>query len=178
MLAITLSRRDFRERDQQINFYTKEIGKIRVVARGVKKIISKNSSALEPFALLEIDLAPGRGVTYVTRAQAVETFPSLRSDLRKFLISSYCSGLVDEVTQPGEKDEKIFNLLYEFLRRLNLTEVVDALVAYDFLLRFLSALGFAPPHDQAAGAWVIPYAEYHLNRNVPDIAEFMKKLYN
>ena len=42
MYAIVLMRRDFRENDQIITFYTKDNGKVEVLARGVKKIISKN----------------------------------------------------------------------------------------------------------------------------------------
>ncbi|MEK7624919.1 MAG: DNA repair protein RecO [Patescibacteria group bacterium] len=178
MLAITLSRRDFRERDQQISFYTKESGRIETVARGIKKITARNAPALEPFALLEIELARGRGLTYVTRAQAIKTFPSLRADLRKLLIGSYCLNLVDEVTQPGEKDEKIFNLLYELLKKVDTSAAVNNLIAYDFLSNFLGALGFAPPADKSADSSLIPYAEYHLNRKVSDIANFMKRLYN
>ena len=87
MLALTLSRRDFREADQQISFYTKEKGKLETVARGVKKIVARNAPALEPFALLEIELAHGRGLTYVTRAQTVESFTGLRSDLKKLLVA-------------------------------------------------------------------------------------------
>ena len=42
MLAIVLSRRDFREFDQIVSLYTKEKGKLEVLARGVKKITSKH----------------------------------------------------------------------------------------------------------------------------------------
>ena len=46
MLAFTLQRQNFRENDQIISFYTKEAGRIEPVARGVKKIVSKNAPAL------------------------------------------------------------------------------------------------------------------------------------
>ena len=48
MLAIVLSRRDFREFDQMISVYTKEKGKLNLLARGVKKITSKNALASMP----------------------------------------------------------------------------------------------------------------------------------
>lgn len=178
MLAFTLSRRDFRENDQQIGFYTKEQGKIETVARGVKKIISKNTSAFEPFALLVIDLAPGRGFTYVTRAQVVESFLNIRLDLEKNLISAYCLNLVDEFTEPMERDDKIFNLIYELLKKINANAEVDISIAYDFLFQLLCALGFAPPPNKKIDASIIAYAEYHLSRKVPDIANFREKLYN
>lgn len=176
MFALTLSRRDFREYDQQIGFYTKETGKIETIARGVKKIISKNSSALEPFALLEIELAPGRELTYVTRAQVIKIFHNIRNNFEKNLLGCYCLNLVNEVVQPGEKDEKIFDLLLSFLNNLDFAEEVNMKIAYDFILRFMSMLGFAPVTAKVADSWVIPYAEYHLNRKIADVVNLREKL--
>ncbi len=178
MLALTLSRHDFREYDQRIGFYTKEIGKIETIARGVKKIVSKNASALEPFALLEIELAPGRELTYITRAQTISFFKNVRDNFEKNLLGCYCLNLVNDAVQPGEKDDKIFDLLLNFLEDLDSVAEVNTKTAYDFILRFLGVLGFAPKVDKAAGPWVIPYAEYHLNRKVVDIVNFREKLYS
>ena len=69
-------------------------------------------------------------------------------------------------------------MLYKFLKHADAAAETNNLMAYDFLLRLLGALGFAPPGDKAADSWVIPYAEYHLNRRVPDIAKFAEKLYS
>lgn len=178
MHALTLSRRDFREYDSLINLYTKEVGKLEAVARGVKKIISKNASALEPFALIEIEIASGRGLTYVTKAQVVEPFTHIRSDLDKILICSYCLNLVNEITQPGERDERVFDLMLKFLVHVDSAAEVNMSVVYDFLFRFLGLLGFAPPRSQAADSTIISYAEHHLNRKVIDIASLREKLYN
>ena len=48
MQAIVLSRRDFREFDQMISLYTREQGKLELLARGLKKVTSKNAAHLEP----------------------------------------------------------------------------------------------------------------------------------
>jgi recombinational DNA repair protein (RecF pathway) len=48
MLAVTLERRAFRDFDQLVTLYTKERGKVTVLARGSKKSTSKNASLLEP----------------------------------------------------------------------------------------------------------------------------------
>ena len=155
MLAITLSRRDFRERDQQISFYTKESGRIETVARGIKKITARNAPALEPFALLEIELARGRGITYVTRAQVIESFRNLRQDLRKVLVVSYCLNLVDSATEPGEKDEKVFNLLHELMMDVDSGADTSSPVAFKFLRNFLGALGFAPSATESTDSALV-----------------------
>ena len=60
MLSIVLNRHDFRENDQMVSLYTKERGKVAVLAKGIKKITSKNSASLMPFSLLEADILPGK----------------------------------------------------------------------------------------------------------------------
>ena len=54
MIAVVLGRRDFHEADQIISCYTKEKGKVELLARGVKKITSKNSAHLEQFSFVDI----------------------------------------------------------------------------------------------------------------------------
>ena len=77
MKAIVLSRRDFRESDQIISLYTKEKGKLELLARGVKKITSKNSAHLEPFSLVDIDIAYGKEFNHLTKVQPIEYFKNI-----------------------------------------------------------------------------------------------------
>ncbi|MFZ2978199.1 MAG: DNA repair protein RecO, partial [Candidatus Magasanikiibacteriota bacterium] len=69
MKAIVLSRRDFREADQIISLYTLEKGKMEILARGIKKITSKNSAHLEPFSLVEAEIIFGKELNYLGAVQ-------------------------------------------------------------------------------------------------------------
>jgi hypothetical protein len=86
MEAIVLSRRDFREYDQIITVYTKEQGKLELLARGVKKIVSKNTAHLEPFSYGMIESVPGKEILHLTTAQPLHTFPFIRSNLEFFVL--------------------------------------------------------------------------------------------
>ena len=77
MQAIILDRKDFKEFDQIISVYTKEKGKLELLARGVKKITSKNSAHLEPFSFVDIEIAPGKGIDHLTKVQSINYFSCL-----------------------------------------------------------------------------------------------------
>jgi DNA repair protein RecO (recombination protein O) len=143
MFAITLLRRDFKENDEAISFYTKEIGKVDAIARGVKKIISKNTSSLEPFSLLDIELVKGKDTTYVTKAVVLENFSGIRNNLDSLVAGNFVLKNLEISTKVGQKDEKIFLLTYRFLKILN-NSVPSSLLFPAYLLQLWSELGFTP----------------------------------
>lgn len=124
MLAIVLARRNFREFDQLITVYTAETGKREALARGVKKIISKNAPFLEPFSLITVDIIPGRGIDHLITAQSSHLFKNIRSDWEKIMMAGYAVGLVDQLIEEGEKDEQLFELLRSWLVYLDQTTVI------------------------------------------------------
>lgn len=144
MLAITLARRDFREVDQHISLYTFDQGKIEVIARGVKKSIAKNAPALEPFSIIDIELAEGRELTYLTKAYTVEAFIAIRNNLASLYAGSAALSLVEQHVKNGEKDSALVALLVSFLRFLNTTPTVGELPVYSFMLQLVQLLGFSP----------------------------------
>ncbi len=142
MLSIILARRDFRENDQIISLYTVEKGKLEVLARGVKKINSKNAAYLEPCFLVEADIIGGKGMTHLTRAQPIEMFKNIRLDLDKISLVGYLMRLLDQLLKPGAPDKHIFYLLVDFLEFLNGTKEVSPLLLDNFLIKLFSLLGF------------------------------------
>ena len=95
MLSIILSRRDIKEYDQMIHLYSEEKGKMELYARGVKKIISKNTAHLEPFSVVLVDIAHGKEINYITRVQNVDYMPAIRKDLHKSMCAYYVVSLLD-----------------------------------------------------------------------------------
>lgn len=150
MLAITLNRQDFREFDQRIIFYTREAGKLEVIARGVKKSLAKNAAALEPFAVIEVEVVPGREMMYAVRAYPVEMFPRIRLDFEKLIPASFALRAAENATETGVPDENIFKLLRSGLAFLDVMEKPGRNFADVFLLRLWSLLGFAPVFDRCA----------------------------
>jgi len=143
MFGIVLCRRNFREADQIIFLYTLEQGKIEVLARGVKKITSKNSAHLEPFSYVDAEIIPGKELQHLGAVQPLEYFPLIRQDLQKSLVAGFVVNLLNKILHEGEKDERVFNLLKSWLVFLNLRSTTCHLQLVDgFIVKLLDFLGF------------------------------------
>lgn len=159
--AIVLKRKDFREKDRLVTFFTEDYGKIQAQAISVKKFESKLAGHLEPFVYTRIMIANGRRIDKVTGSVMIDVFPSLRSSLVGVSLASYITEIVDAFTREAQRDSYTFVLLLEALvacnellakrqvNRRDLTATFDR-----FMLRFLRAQGFDfdPLHCGMCGA--------------------------
>lgn len=143
MLALVLARKNFRESDQMVSLFTREQGKLEVLAKGIKKIISKNSSNLKVLSLVEVEIAQGKEIDYLTKVQPVTIFKNIYSDFDKIFLAGYAAKIADTNILAQERDERIFNLLTSFLEFLNSAEKIISLnLATGFILKFWHFLGF------------------------------------
>lgn len=141
MQAIILARRDFRESDQIISFLTLEKGKQEVLARGIKKITSKNSAHLEPFCLPEVEIIPGKELHYIGTVQTINNFKKIRNDLQKSLAAGFVVDLLNKLLEVGEKDERIFVLLKGWLEFVNNCSEMKPVMIDGFIVKLLFYLG-------------------------------------
>ena len=149
MLAIVLARKNWREFDQMISLYTRERGKVEVLAKGIKKITSKNSSNLEILSLVEIEIAQGKEIDYLTKVQSIKIFKNIYSDFDKIFIANYVAKLVDANILTQERDENVFNLLTSFLEFLNSAEKINSLnLATGFIFKLWHCLGFSVEEEK------------------------------
>ncbi|MBI2593599.1 DNA repair protein RecO, partial [Candidatus Daviesbacteria bacterium] len=72
--GIILKRTNFGEADRMLTVLTKNLGKITVIARGVRKITSRRAGNVELLNVVKLGLFKGKGYT-LTEAQSVQTFP-------------------------------------------------------------------------------------------------------
>ncbi|MFZ2189930.1 MAG: DNA repair protein RecO [Candidatus Magasanikiibacteriota bacterium] len=144
MKAIVLSRRDFREADQIISLYTLEKGKMEILARGIKKITSKNSAHLEPFSLVEAEIIFGKELNYLGAVQPINYFVNIRRDLQKSLAAGFLVSTLDKLLHEGERDERIFDLAVgwlEFVNNFQFSIFNAQLLLDSFFVRLLYFLG-------------------------------------
>lgn len=144
--AIILKRQVFRECDSRVVVYGDKIGKIDLIARGTKKTESKLAGHLEPISLSSLMVVRGRRFDYIGSAFNKNAFINIKNDLDKINIASEAIKIFHKLVKEGEKDEKIFVLLVEFLEELN-SEVdkADLQLFFDFFIfKFISDLGHTP----------------------------------
>ncbi|MFA6427602.1 MAG: DNA repair protein RecO [Candidatus Magasanikbacteria bacterium] len=155
MLSIVLARRDFREYDQIISVYTRQEGKHELLARGVKKITSKNSAHLEPFSIVDIEIAHGKEIDHVTKVQPVEYFANIRNNLEKSLMAGYVVSLLNTLLREKEKDEHLFDMTFSLFEFINFQfSIFNFQVLLDsFVVKFLKCLGFSMFESSGIEKW-------------------------
>jgi len=144
MKAIVLERRDVREFDQLITLLTENFGKKNYLARGVKKILSKNSSFLEPCSVIDVETVKGQEVDYIIRALPIFLFKEIRQDAKKCLPILYLSKVINQILREEEKDVSIFELFHSWLFFVNDIIRFNDEFIYSFLLKLFRILGFTP----------------------------------
>lgn len=111
--AIVLERADAGEADAVFVFFTKEFGKMRAYAQGVKKESAKLKGHIEPLNLAAISFVLGRQHARLVHAELRNFFPQTKESLEKTTAASEAIRLLQENCFDGEKDEAVWRLLVE-----------------------------------------------------------------
>lgn len=144
--AIVLKRQDFGEADRVLTILTPTHGKLRVIAKGVRRTSSRKAGHIEMFSLSQILLARGRSMDVITQAQAINLFRALHDDLLRFSYASYFAELTDRFLEENDTHQDVYILLREALEEL-VGEANDArlpMLARFFELRLLGLVGYQP----------------------------------
>ncbi len=141
--AVVLRHADFGEADRLLVLYARGRGKLRAVAKGVRRIRSRKAGHVEPLTAVRLFLAEGRDLAIVTQAEALETFPRLRGDLERMTYALHVAELADKFTYENEDHPGLYRLLVATLHRLETFPDADLVVRYHEL-RLLDLVGFRP----------------------------------
>jgi DNA repair protein RecO (recombination protein O) len=142
--AITLKRMDYGEADRILTLFTPRAGKLRAIAKGVRRSTSRMAGHLELFASSQLMLARGRELDVVTQATTTDPYREVRDDLVKSSFAYHFAELVDAFLQDRDPHPEVFALLGESLCALARGDAAPDLVARHFEVRLLAAVGFGP----------------------------------
>lgn len=148
--AIVLRRINFGEADRIITVITPARGKLRLVAKGVRRPKSRKSGHLELFMRVELMLAKGRDLDVVTQAEASGYFPRLATDLFRYGCASYAVELIDRFAVEEHGTASFYRLLNETLERL-CSDIEPALILRYYELKLLEVAGFRPELFKCVG---------------------------
>jgi DNA repair protein RecO (recombination protein O) len=141
--AVVLRRKDFGEADRVLTLFTPDLGKVRVVAKGIRKPRSRKAGHLELFTCSRLLMAKGRDLDLITQAETVNAYRPLREDLLRGAYAAYAVELLDKFTPDAEENRELYGLLKEALGWLAVTDDL-ALTARYYELHLLSLAGFQP----------------------------------
>src|SRR5206468_11168073 len=133
------------EADKIVSILTQGSGKVRGVAKGIRKTTSRFGGRLEPFTHVNLMLYRGRGaLDTITQVEIIAPHRNIRDDLALFAAGETMLEAVDKVAEEHERNVRLALLLLSGLRALDARPADPASVAESFLLKLLSLSGFHP----------------------------------
>jgi DNA repair protein RecO (recombination protein O) len=148
------------EADKIITILTQGSGKVRAVAKGIRRTQSKFGARLEPFTHVSLMLYRGRNLDTVTQAEILHPFRRLREDFALFSAGEAMLEATDKVSEEHERNVRLFLLLKQGLQALETGPSDPAAVAEAFVLRLLTLSGFAPALRSCAVCGNRPVARF------------------
>ena len=140
--GVILKRSNYGEADRILTIFTKHYGKIKAIAKGVRKITSRKGGNVELFNHCVLFLAKGKNLDIVTEVQVINSFSRLGGGLEKAAVAFYLVELVDRLTPDGQVSRQVFDLLVGALSGLQAADNKRQDITQDFEVRLLSLLGF------------------------------------
>lgn len=140
--GIVLKGTNFGEADRILTVMTERFGKVKAIAKGIRKIKSHLAGSLEPFMLVDLQLYEGKTFFIVTGAVIGKEFPNVHSNLQKTAQAFFLGELVDKFLQENQKLPEIFELLTLALESLE--NASRLLLVRAFELKIVEASGFKP----------------------------------
>jgi len=158
--AVVIKQTGLGEVDKILTLFTPELGKVRAVAKGVRRPGSKLGGAVEPLTHSLMVLAKGRNLDIVTQSQVIDGFAALKSDLWKVSCGFYILELVDAFTVEGLGNRDVFALMLDAFRYLCKDDDGDTVLRH-FEVHLLDMVGYCPQLHRCVGCGSVVESRYN-----------------
>lgn len=146
--GFVLRNKKYAETDSLLTIFTRKLGKINAIAKGVQRSKSTMMAAVQPFCYSDFVLYKGKSLYTVSQCEPKEIFYKIREDIKKLSYGAYVVELVDAVANEGQTNNRLFNLLGKTLYLLTKSEIEIDTIIRSYELHFLNYSGFKPEFDQ------------------------------
>ena len=137
------------EADRIVTVFTRSHGKVRAVAKGVRKTKSRWGARLEPFTQVQLMIYKGRNLDTITGADIVRSFDEVRTDYHCLTAAAAFVEAVEKITPEREQAFPTYSLLLAGLDALGRGPCESIVPA--FLVKLLSISGYHPSLTVCAG---------------------------
>ncbi|MBC9735412.1 DNA repair protein RecO [Nocardioides marmotae] len=150
--AIVLRTHKLGEADRIITLLTRHHGRVRAVAKGVRRTTSRFGSRLEPFTHVDLQLAEGRNLDTITQAETLTPFQSeIALDYDRYTAGTVMLETAERLAaEEREPSLQQFLLLVGGLRAMASGQRTPSQVLDSYLLRSLAVAGYAPSFEHCA----------------------------
>ncbi len=145
--GIIIRATNYGETNKIVTIYTREWGKVGVMARGAKKPNSRLSAVTQLFTYGYFLVHRSSGLGTLQQGEIISTFRAIREDIFLTAYASYIVDLTDKTTDDRKPNPFLFELVYQSLNLIN--EGYDAEILVNiFEMKMLNPLGLYPTLNQ------------------------------
>ena len=144
--GIVLKRKNLGEADKLITVFTRTKGKIRTLAKGVRKVTSRRGGNLEILTQVKIFLHETKSWPILTEVETKRNFSSIKDVLSKLSLVYLIFELIDQFLSEEQENIVVFDLLIASLIGIDESKSLEKakVFATNFQLKFLSQVGYLP----------------------------------
>ena len=147
--GLTLRKSPAGEADLVSSLYTREHGKLDVLARGARRLTSKLVGHFEPLTLTRLSIARGRNLDIVAEAEVINAFPDVKSDYASVARGLHVAELIDGFSASSAANPQVLDLALQTLEAIGKQSGSYNDLALDLHLRYfdlqlLQLSGFLP----------------------------------
>ncbi len=142
--ALVVKTQKYRETSKIVTLYTRKLGKISVIAKGVRKTDSKLGGILEVINVVSTVFyyKPSRNIQLLKECDLIDPFIKIRDDIEKTSVAFAILELLNRTIVEEEPNERLFFLLTEIMKNLNEGDKNLMNFYWYFVLKILDILGF------------------------------------
>lgn len=141
-LGFVFKKKESAEADVIFSVFSKDFGRIELLARGIRKMGAKLRSQIELFSISEVEFIEGKYHKVLVGATLKENFKKIKKNLKKLNFAFTLSEILDSMIRGPEKDERIFHFLVETFSRLSVTSK-EEIVLLAFFWKLVAFLGYS-----------------------------------
>jgi DNA repair protein RecO (recombination protein O) len=158
-MALLMRAVDYRDADRILTLFSQDLGKLSAIARGARSSRHRFAGALEPYAIIRVELAPSRGELWTLSSATIQqTFVGILHDLGRMEAAAAALTLLRETQPVRVPDSELFLATVQYLTLVDVQGDTTRAGLLAFAIRALSRLGLAPRMDACgrSGAPVPP----------------------
>ncbi len=144
--GIVLKKNELLNLDNLITIFTKDLGKIVAIAKGIKKLNSRRAPHIQTGNLVDLILYNKNDRYYIQESSITSGFSKLKKDAKKISMIYYFFLILDKLLPENSNEEEIYKNTLNFLIKLSNIQKIDNRLIENSLNRVLSKLGFIRSH--------------------------------
>jgi len=117
--GFVLKEKEIGEADIVFSIFSKDFGRLDLLAKSARKVSSKLRKEIELFSLVEVRFVEGKKGERLVETRCLERFPRIKKDLERIFLAQKMAEVLDALIKGPEKEEKIFELLRKVFEKLN-----------------------------------------------------------